>query len=52
MSELSTLRQFPGSLGHGRNDIALAERTGRVIRLRDGEVVEDRPTAAANGDAG
>ncbi len=34
------------------HDIALAERTGRVIRLRDGEVVEDRPTAAANGDAG
>ena len=34
------------------HDIALAERTGRLIRLRDGEVVEDRPTAAANGDAG
>ncbi len=28
------------------HDIALAERTGRVIRLRDGEVVEDRMTGA------
>ena len=31
------------------HDVALAERTGRVIRLRDGEVVEDRPTVAARG---
>ncbi len=29
------------------HDIGLAERTGRVIRLKDGEVVEDRTTAAA-----
>jgi putative ABC transport system ATP-binding protein len=29
------------------HDIALAERTHRVIRLRDGEVVEDRLTAHA-----
>jgi putative ABC transport system ATP-binding protein len=29
------------------HDIALAERTHRVIRLRDGEVVEDRLTANA-----
>ncbi len=26
------------------HDIALAERTGRIIRLKDGEVVEDRST--------
>ncbi len=29
------------------HDIALAERTHRIIRLRDGEVVEDRATANA-----
>jgi putative ABC transport system ATP-binding protein len=29
------------------HDISLAERTGRVIRLKDGEVVEDRATANA-----
>lgn len=29
------------------HDIGLAERTGRVIRLKDGEVVEDRVTANA-----
>jgi putative ABC transport system ATP-binding protein len=33
------------------HDIALAERTGRVIRLKDGEVVEDRATASANAVA-
>ena len=32
------------------HDIALAERTHRVIRLRDGEVVEDRRTANAPAD--
>jgi putative ABC transport system ATP-binding protein len=31
------------------HDVALAERTGRIIRLKDGEVVEDRLTAAARG---
>lgn len=29
------------------HDISLAERTGRVIRLKDGEIVEDRPTGSA-----
>ena len=29
------------------HDIGLAERTGRVIRLKDGAIVEDRPTANA-----
>jgi putative ABC transport system ATP-binding protein len=28
------------------HDLALAERAGRIIRLRDGEVVEDRATGA------
>ena len=31
------------------HDIALAERTGRIIRLKDGAVVEDRTMAAAHG---
>ena len=31
------------------HDIALAERTGRVIRLRDGVVVEDRTTSTVTG---
>ena len=29
------------------HDVALAERAGRIIRLKDGEVVEDRPTVAS-----
>ena len=29
------------------HDLALAERAGRVIRLADGRVVEDRPARGA-----